>query len=142
MARLLDFVLGHQEIIAKLVNSFEQGKPGQTYLFVGPNGIGKKMTAVGLAQALMCPESRRGCGKMSLLFSSRPWQTRRFKNRRACWNTNKNGAGERNFRIFESEKPQRKSRDHHRSSAKLKSSSSELFAKNFRGTSRRNFFSF
>lgn len=62
MARLLDFVLGHQETIKKLVESFEQGKPGQTYLFVGPSGIGKKMTAQGLAQALLCPKSPRGCG--------------------------------------------------------------------------------
>lgn len=62
MARLLDFVLGHQETIKKLVESFEQGKPGQTYLFVGPSGIGKKMTALGLAQALLCPKSPRGCG--------------------------------------------------------------------------------
>ncbi|KYG61515.1 DNA polymerase III subunit delta' [Bdellovibrio bacteriovorus] len=68
MARLLDFILGHQEIITKLVSSFEQGKPGQTYLFVGPSGIGKKMTAMGLAQALMCPQSRRGCGKCPSCF--------------------------------------------------------------------------
>ncbi|WP_373999105.1 ATP-binding protein [Bdellovibrio bacteriovorus] len=68
MARLLDFVLGHQDIIAKLVASFEQGKPGQTYLFVGPAGIGKKLTAKGLAQALACPQSPRGCGKCPSCF--------------------------------------------------------------------------
>lgn len=68
MARLLDFILGHQEIIGKLVASFEQGKPGQTYLFVGPSGIGKKTTALGLAQALMCPQSPRGCGKCPSCF--------------------------------------------------------------------------
>ncbi|MGZ3771329.1 MAG: DNA polymerase III subunit [Bdellovibrio sp.] len=62
MARMLDFILGHQEIISKLVSSFELGKPGQTYLFVGPSGIGKKQTALGLAQALLCPQSPRGCG--------------------------------------------------------------------------------
>jgi DNA polymerase-3 subunit delta' len=68
VARLVDFVLGHQDIIAKLISSFEQGKPGQTYLFVGPSGIGKKMTAVGLAQALLCPQSPRGCGKCPSCF--------------------------------------------------------------------------
>lgn len=68
MARMLDFVLGHQEIIGKLVASFEQGKPGQTYLFVGPDGIGKKLTAMGLAQALLCRESPRGCGKCPSCF--------------------------------------------------------------------------
>ncbi len=68
MARMLDFVLGHQEIIGKLVTSFEQGKPGQTYLFVGPAGIGKRLTAMGLAQALLCPQSPRGCGKCPSCF--------------------------------------------------------------------------
>ncbi|WII71259.1 DNA polymerase III subunit delta' [Bdellovibrio sp. 22V] len=68
MARTLDFVLGHQEIIKKLVTSFEQGKPGQTYLFVGPHGVGKKLTAMGLAQALVCPQSPRGCGKCPSCF--------------------------------------------------------------------------
>lgn len=68
MARMLDFVLGHQETIKKMVESFEQGKPGQTYLFVGPSGIGKKLTAMGMAQALLCPQSRRGCGKCPSCF--------------------------------------------------------------------------
>lgn len=62
MARMLDFIIGHKEIISKMVESFEQGKPGQTSLFVGPSGIGKKMTATALAQALLCPKSPRGCG--------------------------------------------------------------------------------
>lgn len=68
MARLLDFILGHQEVIGKLISSFEQGKPGQTSLFVGPAGIGKKLTAVGLSQALLCPQSPRGCGKCPSCF--------------------------------------------------------------------------
>lgn len=68
MARLLDFILGHQGIIEKMVESFEAGKPGQTFLFVGPSGIGKKHTAVGLAQALLCPQSRSGCGKCPSCF--------------------------------------------------------------------------
>lgn len=62
MARLLDFVLGHKEIINKMIESFEQGKPGQTFLFVGPSGIGKKQVAKGMAQALLCTKSPRGCG--------------------------------------------------------------------------------
>lgn len=68
MARLVDFILGHQGIIKKMIDSFEAGKPGQTYLFVGPSGVGKKLTAVGLAQALMCPQSPRGCGKCPSCF--------------------------------------------------------------------------
>lgn len=65
MARLLDFILGHQEIIQKVVESFESGKPGQTFLFVGPNGIGKKQTALGFAQALLCTRTIKGCGQCS-----------------------------------------------------------------------------
>jgi DNA polymerase-3 subunit delta' len=68
VARLLDFVLGHQDVIKKMVDSFEAGKPGQTFLFVGPSGVGKKLTAIGLAQALMCPQSPRGCGRCPSCF--------------------------------------------------------------------------
>lgn len=68
MARMLDFVLGHQETIKKMVESFENGRPGQTFLFVGPGGIGKKLTAMGFAQALLCPSSKRGCGKCPSCF--------------------------------------------------------------------------
>ena len=68
MARLVDFILGHQNLIKKMIESFEAGKPGQTFLFVGPSGIGKKQTALGLAQALLCPQSRSGCGKCPSCF--------------------------------------------------------------------------
>lgn len=68
MARSLDFILGHKDIIQKMVDSFEQGRPGQTFLFVGPHGIGKKLTAMGLAQALLCPSSKRACGKCPSCF--------------------------------------------------------------------------
>jgi DNA polymerase-3 subunit delta' len=63
MARLLGQILGHQDIIEKMLHSFEVGKPGQTFLFVGPSGVGKKQVALGLAQALLCPESPRACGR-------------------------------------------------------------------------------
>jgi len=63
MARILDQVIGHQEIIEKMLESFEAGRPGQTYLFVGPSGIGKKITAMGFAQALTCEKSPRACGR-------------------------------------------------------------------------------
>lgn len=68
MTRILDFVLGHSEIIQKITDSFESGRPGQTYLFVGPAGVGKKYAATGFAQALLCPQSPRGCGKCPSCF--------------------------------------------------------------------------
>ncbi len=61
--RLLDVVAGHQEVIEKILESFAQGRPGQTFLFVGPSGIGKRQTALGLAQALLCDVNRRACGQ-------------------------------------------------------------------------------
>lgn len=68
MARILDSVLGHEQIIEKILESFEKGRPGQTNLFVGPSGIGKKKVAMGLAQALLCTESKRACGRCPSCF--------------------------------------------------------------------------
>jgi len=62
VARLLDQVFGHQDVIAKLLGTFASDRPGQTFLFVGPSGIGKKKTALGLAQSLLCETSRMACG--------------------------------------------------------------------------------
>lgn len=61
--RLLDQIVGHQDTIEKILHSFEDGKPGQTFMFVGSHGIGKKQTALGLAQALLCEKNRRACGQ-------------------------------------------------------------------------------
>lgn len=63
MARLLDQVYGHKDVIAKLLGTFVSDRPGQTFLFVGPQGIGKKKVALGLAQALLCETSRTACGR-------------------------------------------------------------------------------
>jgi len=46
-----------------MLESFEAGRPGQTFLFVGPSGIGKKLAATGFAQALTCEKSPRACGR-------------------------------------------------------------------------------
>lgn len=61
--RLLADVLGHQEILGKILESFERGQPAQTFLFVGPSGVGKKKSAVALAQALLCHRNSRACGE-------------------------------------------------------------------------------
>jgi DNA polymerase-3 subunit delta' len=63
VARLLDQVFGHKDVIAKLLATFASDRPGQTFLFVGPHGIGKKKVALGLAQALLCENSRTACGQ-------------------------------------------------------------------------------
>lgn len=63
MARLLDQVLGHKEVIAKFLGAFAGDRPGQTFLFVGPHGVGKKKVALGLAQALLCERGSTACGQ-------------------------------------------------------------------------------
>jgi DNA polymerase-3 subunit delta' len=62
MNRLLDQVFGHKEVISKLLATFTGERPGQTFLFVGPHGVGKKKVALGFAQALLCDTLRTACG--------------------------------------------------------------------------------
>ena len=63
MARLLDQVSGHEEVIERLLGAFERGLLPSTFLFVGPSGVGRKKIALGLIQALVCEKSRRACGQ-------------------------------------------------------------------------------
>ncbi len=62
MARLLDQVFGHKDLISKMLQAFSGERPGQTFLFVGPSGIGKKKIAMGFAQALLCERTQVACG--------------------------------------------------------------------------------
>ena len=47
-------IIGHDEQIAYLKNILENGKISSSYLFLGPEGIGKKMIAMNFAKALNC----------------------------------------------------------------------------------------
>lgn len=62
MARLLDSVLGHSEIIERFISSISSGRLPHTFLFVGPAGVGRKTVALALAQALLCETSPEACG--------------------------------------------------------------------------------
>lgn len=66
MARLLDFLVGHQNIIDRFLTSYVQERLPHAFLFVGPSGVGKKMTALALSQVVLCekPEAfkRQACG--------------------------------------------------------------------------------
>ena len=62
MARILDRVVGHSHQIEKLLSAAEANKLPSTFLFVGPSGVGKKLLATGLAQALICEKTLQGCG--------------------------------------------------------------------------------
>lgn len=57
-------VLGHRQVCDVLRAAVAHGRVPQSLLFSGPDGVGKRTTALALAQALNCPRARDGdaCG--------------------------------------------------------------------------------
>ena len=56
-------VVGQPRAVGALKAALEGGSVHHAYLFAGPEGVGKELAAVGLAQALTCPERPgEGCG--------------------------------------------------------------------------------
>ncbi len=47
-------VIGQEPALRVLQRSLKEGRPGSAYLFVGPEGVGKKLVARLLAQAINC----------------------------------------------------------------------------------------
>ena len=47
-------VVGHQEVLDRFAHWINQDRLASTYLFVGPDGIGKKVVATWLAKSLLC----------------------------------------------------------------------------------------
>ena len=45
---------GHDDVVAKFRSALAAGRLANTFLFAGPEGIGKRTFAVGLAQSLLC----------------------------------------------------------------------------------------
>jgi len=62
---ILDQVRGQDKVIGYLLSAMKQKKLPHALLFVGPAGIGKKMVALGLTQALTCENNadKRACGQ-------------------------------------------------------------------------------
>ena len=59
-------VVGQPRAIDALLAALRGGSVHHAYLFAGPEGVGKEIAAVGLAQALTCPEKpNEGCGSCS-----------------------------------------------------------------------------
>lgn len=58
---LLDHLVGHQDLMQSLKNSFQRNQLAHSLLFFGPSGIGKKRYALALAQIILC-EKQEGCG--------------------------------------------------------------------------------
>jgi len=63
VARILDAVKGHDRLVARLLEAVASKRLASTLLFVGPSGIGKKLVARGLAQAMLCEKTTDGCGE-------------------------------------------------------------------------------
>lgn len=62
MARIADSIIGHKAEIESLFSMREQGRFPHSFIFAGPSGIGKKMVALAMAQALVCEQNQRACG--------------------------------------------------------------------------------
>ena len=54
MARILDRLVGHRERLAPLFRAHAKGRLASALLFSGPSGVGKRLAARALAQALVC----------------------------------------------------------------------------------------
>ena len=61
--RILDQVIGHKSTINKLLHLIESGRLPSSWLFVGARAQGKKLIALGIAQAFLCEKSRLACGE-------------------------------------------------------------------------------
>lgn len=57
-------VEGHDAVVEQFRTALERGRLASTFLFVGPEGIGKRHFALQLAKALLCPTGRpmQPCG--------------------------------------------------------------------------------
>ena len=53
-------ILGHDEIAKLFRRSLQQHRLATTFLFVGPEGIGKRTFALKLAQTFLCSQSDEG----------------------------------------------------------------------------------
>lgn len=64
MARLSEQLLGHDDVLNALLRAKNETKLASTLLFAGPAGIGKRLAALSLAQALICERRETdACGE-------------------------------------------------------------------------------
>ncbi len=60
--RVLDQVVGHRRVVERLLKTVEADRLPPSWLFIGAKNQGKKMVALGVAQAFLCERSRAACG--------------------------------------------------------------------------------
>lgn len=64
-ADVWDDIAGQDEAVRLLRSALARGRHHHAYLFIGPEGVGKTMTARAFARTLLCPEGAAGslCGR-------------------------------------------------------------------------------
>src|SRR5919201_4940533 len=56
-------IQGQESAVATLRNALARDRLAHAYVFIGPAGVGKRLTALTLAQAVLCTDKpREGCG--------------------------------------------------------------------------------
>lgn len=60
MSELFSAIVGHTRVKALLVRA-ARGTPSHSYLFFGPEGVGKMLMARAFVRALVCPKAIDGC---------------------------------------------------------------------------------
>lgn len=59
---LSDQIIGNETLLASLVERARGSRLASLMIFAGPNGIGKKLSALALSQELICPKGPPACG--------------------------------------------------------------------------------
>ena len=62
MARIIDRVVGHRATKEALQQALMVDRVPSTYLFAGPEGVGKSKVALAVAQSLVCTQDKLACG--------------------------------------------------------------------------------
>ena len=63
VARIADQIIGHSKIISNLVLAHQSNHLNSTFLFLGPEGVGRKIVALSLAQNISCEMGTKACGQ-------------------------------------------------------------------------------
>ena len=130
-------ILGNDKIKEALTNSVKNNKISHSYLFIGTDGIGKKLIAKEFAKMILCNDENKYCGKCKSCIEFDTNNNPDFKIIEPEGNSLKiEQIRELQNRV--SEKPIISNRKVYiiDNSDKMTRRSSKLFVKNFRGTTR------
>ena len=61
--RMFNNILGNDKIKEALINSVKNNKTSHSYLFVGTEGIGKKLIAKEFAKMILCADENKYCNR-------------------------------------------------------------------------------